>query len=332
VKGRLQIETVASQVLKGNPLGDPHVREVPVYLPPSYGKVRGRRYPFLLFLPGFTGGGRTLLSHHPWKETLVERFERLILGGKAKECVLAIADCFTSFGGSQYLNSSATGRYEDHVLELVEYFTDKFGLLDAPESRALLGKSSGGFGALTLGMRHPDVWAHVGSHSGDALFDVTYGLDLPKYVRVLGKHGGDPARFTRDFLASKRKDLFDHDAVNIIAMSACYAPNPRSPVGFDFPCDPRTSEKVPAVWKRWLALDPTLAAPRHRANLKKLRTLFFDAGRRDEVYLEYGARKLSAVLKRLGVPHIHEEHEFGHRDMNDRYDRSLSLLSARLSR
>jgi len=35
-RGTVVIERVESQALKGNPLGDPHVREVPVYLPPGY--------------------------------------------------------------------------------------------------------------------------------------------------------------------------------------------------------------------------------------------------------------------------------------------------------
>ena len=59
MNGKLQIETIASLVLKGNPLGDPRRREVPVYIPPSYGTRPGRRYPVLFYLPGFTGGGRS---------------------------------------------------------------------------------------------------------------------------------------------------------------------------------------------------------------------------------------------------------------------------------
>ncbi|MEK7384029.1 MAG: esterase, partial [Elusimicrobiota bacterium] len=109
MNGRLQIETVSSLVLKGNPLGDPRRREVPVYLPPSYGAKRGRRYPVIFYLPGFTGTGRGSVNCNPWKENVVERFDRLISTGKSHEAILVIPDCFTAFGGSQYLNSGATG-------------------------------------------------------------------------------------------------------------------------------------------------------------------------------------------------------------------------------
>src|SRR5688572_32962691 len=99
MKGRLQLETLSSLVLKDNPLGDPRRREIPVYLPPSYGARRGARYPTIYYLPGFTGTGRGVVNHNPWKENLVERFDRLIAERKARECVLVCVDAFTAYGG-----------------------------------------------------------------------------------------------------------------------------------------------------------------------------------------------------------------------------------------
>ena len=78
MKGKVQVETVSSIVLKENPLGDPRRREIPVYLPPSYGTTRGRRYPVLYYLPGFTGSGMSAASTKPWKENPAERLDRLI--------------------------------------------------------------------------------------------------------------------------------------------------------------------------------------------------------------------------------------------------------------
>ncbi|MBI5631378.1 MAG: esterase [Elusimicrobia bacterium] len=327
MKGKVQIEAVSSSVLKGNPLSDPHRREIPVYLPPSYGKKRGKPYPVIYYLAGFTGGGRSVLNYNPWKENLAERLDRLIARGKVRECVLIIPDCFTAFGGSQYVNSSAVGRYEDHVVkELVPYFEDKLHLRRGPEGRAVMGKSSGGYGALSLGMKYPEVFGHALCHSGDMLFERCYGMDIPKFINCLDQRGGSAARLVREFLKSKRKDLLDHAAVNILAMAACYSPNPRSPWGFDFPFDTRTGELIPKTWARWREKDPVEAAQRFRANLKKLKTLYFDCGRRDEFCLHLGARKLSRVLKGLGVRHTYEEHDLGHFDMAERHDRSFQLL------
>jgi enterochelin esterase family protein len=329
--GRVQVEAVGSLVLKDNPLGDPRLRQVPVYLPPSYGKVR-RSYPVIYCLAGFTSTGRSLVNFHPWKENLAERFDRLIAEGEAKECVLIMPDCFTAFGGSQYLDSSATGRYEAHIIEeLIGFFEDKMTTSARPEGRAVAGKSSGGYGALMLAMKHPDVFGHVASHSGDMFFEACYGPDLMKGVTALGQFGGSVERFLKEFRAARDKDGFDHALINLVGMSACYSPNPKSKIGFDLPCDPHTAELSPAVWARWKSLDPVSIAAKHRANLKKLKTIFFDAGRRDEFHLHLGARKFSQALKRLGVKHIHEEHGFGHFDMSERWDVSLALLSKRLA-
>ena len=333
MKGRLQVETISSIVLKDNPLGDPRRREIPVYLPPSYGTARGRRYPVLYYLPGFTGTGRGAINYNPWKENVVERFDRLVADGKAPEAILVIADGFTAFGGSQYLNSSATGRYEDFVVyEIVGFMDDKHSTVRHPEGRAVIGKSSGGFGALTLAMRHPEVFGHCVSHSGDMGFEACYLQDFSKLVVAMDAAKKTPAKFVESFLASREKDAFDHAAVNALAMSACYSPNEKSPTGFDLPCDPRTGELVPAVWKRWLALDPVHAAAKHAGVLRRLKTLWFDAGTKDEFYLHLGARRLSDALKSLKVRHTYEEHAFGHFDMASRLDRSLPLLSSRCKR
>jgi enterochelin esterase family protein len=333
MKGKLQIETISSIVLKDNPLGDPRRREIPVYLPPSYGTKRGRRYPVLYYLPGFTGTGRGAVNYNPWKETLVERFDRLIEEGKAHEAILVIADGFTAYGGSQYLNSSATGRYEDFIVrELVGYIEDKFAAHRAPEGRALFGKSSGGYGALILGMRHADVFGHVASHSGDVAFETCYAADMLKLCVAVEKHGGSLAKLVADFRRSREKTGFGHETINALGMSSCYSPNPKSPFGFDVPVDPRTGALIPAVWKRWEALDPLHACVRHARSLAGLKTLWFDAGVRDEFYLHLGARRLSDQLKRLKIKHTYEEHGFGHMDMQSRYDVSLALLSKRCAR
>lgn len=334
MRGRVQVETLSSQVLKGNPLGDPHRRELPVYLPPGYGPAsRGKRLGLIVYLPGFMGGGRTVANYNPWKENLLERFDRLIAAGKAAPAVLVVADGFTSFGGSQYVNSSAVGRYEDHIAdELVPFFVDKFGAGAAEGARAVIGKSSGGFGALSLALRRPGVFGHAASHSGDAGFDACYGPDLLKFCAVVDcDYGASVERFARAFLASPKKDSFDHAALNALAMSACYSPNPKSALGFDVPADPKMGFLKPDVWRRWLDFDPVEQAAKRSKALKRLKTLFFDCGRRDEFFLQYGARRLAAVLKKAGVRHIHEEHDAGHFDMNDRYDRSLSMISKRLS-
>ncbi len=331
MKGRVIWETVGSVVLKGNPLGDPRLREIPVYLPPSYASAPKRRYPVVYYLTGFTGTVRGKIETHPWKESLVERLDRLIDSHKAPECILVVPDCFTRYGGSQYRNSEGTGLYEDHVVsELVPYIDAKYRTRTGAFYRAVMGKSSGGYGALWLGMRYPDVFAHVVCHSGDMFFDVCYAGDFPKCVNALAAFGGSFKRFVKEFSLAREKMSFPHELINIAGMGSTYSPNRKSPIGFDIPFNEKTGEIVPAVWKRWLACDPVRLAPRFTRALKSLKTLYFDCGKKDEFNLHLGARKFSQVLKGLGVRHVYEEHGLGHFDMDERYDLSFKRLGRQL--
>lgn len=327
--GTLLTETVGSVVLKGNPLGDPRLREVPVYLPPSYKEDLERRYPVVYFLQGFTGLAKWSVLSHPWRENPVERFDRLIQEGRAPEAVLVMPDGFTRYGGGQYINSAGTGLYEDHLtLELVPYIDGRLRTRPKPGARAVMGKSSGGYAALALAMRHPDLFGHAVSHSGDCLFEVSYGADFPKCVNALARYGGDFRRFLDAFAAARDKDALPHELINMAGMASAYSPNPKSPLGFDLPFDPVTGQTVEPVFRRWLEHDPVRMASKHAKALKGLKTLYFDCGVKDEFYLHLGARALARELRRLKVSFTHEEHEGGHFGIGDRYDAGFARLKA----
>lgn len=325
--GTVIVDRFESRVLKGNPLRDPHVRRMPVYLPPSYGDA-ARRFPVIFVLTGFTGSGESHLNRKPWGETFPERCDRLIRQRKMKEAIVVFPDCFTRLGGSQYLNSSAVGRYEDYVIrELVPHVDRRYRTIARAESRAVMGKSSGGYGSIVLGMRHPDVFGLVACQSGDMYFAYCYFPDIPKYLSALPKHGGSTARFLQKFWKSPKKSGEQMMMINLVAMSACYAPNPRAPLGFDLPWDEKTGLVRWDVWRRFLRWDPIVMMDRYRRNLRRLRFLFLDCGTKDEFQLHHGARIFSRRLREWGIPHVHEEFDDGHMEILYRNDRALELLS-----
>ena len=53
--GRLHHDTIESELLRGNPLGDPHVRPIWVYTPPGYEDSGTTRYPAIYVIQGYTG-------------------------------------------------------------------------------------------------------------------------------------------------------------------------------------------------------------------------------------------------------------------------------------
>jgi enterochelin esterase family protein len=315
-----------SAALRGNPAGDPARRVVPVLVPKGAGPHAARRFPVIYFLSGYGGSGRQALNWQPWVPSVPERLDRLRAAGKIGDVIAVFPDAFTIYGGSQYLNSAATGRYEDMIVrDLVPWIEARYPALPGARHRAVAGKSSGGYGALVLGMRHPDVFSAVACHSGDMYFDYCYVADFPRCLKQLRKHGG-LEKFMDAFFAAPKKtsDLFL--AMDIVAMAACYSPAPEKPWRVDLPFDEETGEIREDVWRRWLEHDPVRLAPRHADDLKKLRLLFLDCGSQDQFHLQYGLRILSRKLSALDVPHVVEEFEDDHTDISYRYETSLPRI------
>jgi S-formylglutathione hydrolase FrmB len=330
-RGSLQVETVESKLLRGNLPGDPHVRELHVYTPPGY-ETGTERYPVIWCLAGFTGRGRSFLNDAAWAPALNERMDALIASGRAKPVILALPDCFTHLGGSQYVNSTGLGRYEDYLVEeLVPLVDERYRTRSSPDHRGVMGKSSGGYGSIVLGMRHPDIFGAVACHSGDMGFELCYKRDFGPAARRIRKAGG-VASWMRDFAAQPRKRSEDFPALDVVAMAAAYSPNPENPPSYcDLPFDVETGELREDVWARWLEHDPLRLADRHAGALRGMRLLFLDCGTEDEFYLEMGARQMVRKLQALGIAHEYEEFEDGHMSIPYRYDVSLPKLSAALA-
>lgn len=323
--------TFESRILRDNPLGDPAARQIPIYLPPDY-ETSKARYPVVFFLAGFSGGGTLLLNESMWGETLPQRIDRLTRNKKIAPMIVVMADCRTKLGGSQYINSAANGRYEDYLVEeIVPWIDATYRTTAEPSQRSLMGKSSGGYGATVLAMRHPNVFGLAFDHSGDKYFEFCYRADIPAVVSGLGRYEHSAARFLRDFPhtpETRGRQWFT--IVNMLAMASCYSPNPDSPIGFDLPFDEHTGELLPEVWQRWLEHDPVELAARHADALRSLRLYYLDCGSWDEHHLQLGNRIFSQRLKVLGVPHTYEEFDGGHMNVAHRYERSLQLLSETL--
>lgn len=325
--GRIVIESFDSRALHGNPLGDPSRREVPVYLPPGYDSAPQRRYPVVYLLAGFNGRGTVFLNDTPGDENIAQRLDRLIGSGAVAPMIVVMPDCLTRLGGSQYINSSATGRYEDHLVqELVPHIDRSYRTLASRAARAVSGKSSGGYGALMLAMRHPDVFGLAASHSGDLYFELCYKPAFVTVAREIGRFGGVDG-FLRDLHAIRPRDAAYKAVLNTLAMASCYSPNPDAPHGFDLPFDPHTAEIDEAVWERWLQWDPVHLAGRYREALASLRLLYLDAGSKDEFNLQFGARIFATRLKASGIGFVHEEFNDSHLNIPYRFDDSFKAIS-----
>ena len=356
--GTLVVLEHVSRTLKGNPLGDPHVRKLAVWLPPQYDENvgssgSGRRFPVLYDLVGFTGSG---LGHVNWKnfgDNVPERAARLIRDEQMGPVIIVFPDCFTALGGNQYINSSAIGYYADYITrELIPFVDREFRTLADRDHRGCFGKSSGGYGAIIHGMRYARYWGAIANHSGDAYFDFVYWHDWPNTLNELAKHrlpkrkpgrydaraeanrkglaaGLDDGRIRR-FLQSawKNEKVLPKEVMCImnLCMAATYDPDPRAPNGFRVPFNLESGEALPERWARWRRHDPINLVQRYRQNLKTLRGIYIDCGWRDQFHIHYGARILAKRLAEAGIAHNYEEFDDDHSDIDYRMDVSLPFL------
>jgi len=326
MRGRIETTRFTSHRLAGNPWGDPVQRDLPVYLPPS-GRSEG--LPLLLLLTGYTGAGWMHFQRPRYlTDTIVGRLDRLVRSGLAPEAVMVAPDCLTTLGGSQYLNSTATGAYEDYVVrEVLPWVREKYGTGPV----AALGTSSGGYGALSLALRHPDVIRAAGSNAGDCYFEYTYLPDFPVAVRELRRAGG-PEPLLRRLLSAPTSGFGPKQplvqALEVMAYASCYSPIPSEPGRFDLPFDYESGELRPEVWARWLALDPArmVSTEPYRSAARRLAYLYVDGGGRDEYFLDLGAQIFAARAREAGARVDFETFDGVHADGGPRYDVMIPRL------
>jgi S-formylglutathione hydrolase FrmB len=278
-------------------------------------------------LVGYTGSG---LSHANWKPfgmNLPQRLDYLIGEQRMGPVVAVMPDCFTAYGGNQYINSSATGRYMDYLVdEVIPYVENRFSIQPGREHRAVFGKSSGGYGAMMHGLLRPDVWGAIACHSGDAYFEYSYLADMPDTLTELAKHGGSVERFLEAAWAKEKLNQEESMALMMIGMAAHYDPDPEAPLGFQLPVDPHTGEIRQDRWQHWLAHDPVRLVERYADNLRRLKGIYIDCGTKDQFKLLWGARIIHKKLEALGISHEYQEFDDNHSDIDYRMNESLPFL------
>ncbi len=334
MKGSIEFFDVQSAALEGNPLKDPSRRRTPIYLPPGYA-AGSERLPTVYFLHAFSNSALSWLNAQAFIKNVPERLDALVEAGALPPFIGVFVDGWTSLGGSQWVNSDAIGRYREYVAkDVVPQVDKKFRTLPAAASRAVVGHSSGGYGAFVMARYHSDVFGHLGCHSGDSGFEYCYQPDIPKVAGVLLKAGGVEAwwkEFNERCAATKPKGD-DFMVVNLLAMAAAYSPKKGDPLGSELPFDIETARLKTDVWTRWLVNDPVRFVPKNAEAFKRLKSVFLDCGTRDEANLRWGTRMVAEELKKLSIEHVHEEFDDGHSGVGYRFERSLGYLVPRLTR
>jgi hypothetical protein len=331
--GRFEESIFESEALRGNPLGDPHVRPLWVYLPPGYDDEPDRRYASIYMIQGLTGQLDMWRNRAAFRRNFPELADDLFAAGDAPPCILVWVDCWTSLGGSQFLDSPGTGKYHTYLCdEVVPWIDGRYRTVADAGGRGIAGKSSGGYGAMVTPMLRPDVFGGLATHAGDALFEACYLPEFRESVRALrDEYEGSYERFWEDFRSRPAlTKASDSVLLNSWCMAACYSTEEDGTVRLPF--DVATGELIPDVWERWLAKDPVRMVPERAEAVRSLRAVYIDSGNKDEWYLDLGAEAFRRALADVGVTEVHFElFDAGHMGIEYRYPLSLRYLAERLS-
>jgi enterochelin esterase-like enzyme len=325
--GELHELTFESEALRGNPLGDPSSRPLHVYTPPGW--PDDGPYPAVWSIQGLTGQVDMWSTRTAYGTTFVEDLDRLIRAGECRPVVVPMPDCWTAYGGSQFIDSAGTGRYGTYLCdEVVPWVDERFRTVPAREGRAVQGKSSGGYGALVLAMLRPELWGGLGDVSGDAAFEHCHLPEFAPAWSVLREHDSIEA-FWSQMLEQGKPSSATMAAINTIAMAACYSPGAGGEPELPFELVDGTLRED--VWRRWLDWDPVRMLPDHLDALRSMRAISLECGLQDEFRLYVGTAMLHRRLAEAGIEHRFELFAGGHGGIGHRYAPLVAWLAARLA-
>lgn len=301
--GRFEEKTYESELLRGNPLGDPHERPVLVYLPPGYDDS-DQRYPVVYVTMGYTGHIGMWFNRTPFRQPYPELLDAMFAEGDVPPAIVVFVDSWTRYGGSQCLDSPGTGQYNSYLCEeIVPWVDTTYRTIADRDHRAITGKSSGGYTAMVTPLLRPDVFGALATHAGDASFNLCYRGEFVVRARTLrDKYDGSYEKFF-EYIAGKAGRTTNEELhlLEMFGYASAYSAEPDGTVLLPFD---ELGEVIPEIWERWLAWDPVemVRKPQYADALRSLRAVWIDAGQQDEYYLDFGATAFHREAQKAGLP------------------------------
>jgi len=268
-------------------------RNVQIYLPEGYNEQDAVRYPVVYFLHGGDQNQRSNAVLFSICNNLIEKKEIL-------PCIIVKPDgTCPPWERSYYSNSELYGNFEDYIVyDLVAYIDSAYNTVSSKDKRAIMGYSMGGYGAMKLALKHPDLFCGVAAHSGF----LNMRMCSQFVPTVLTENGGAPVSLYKPGSGPWTYGAF--------AIAGALSPNlDNPPYHVDFPLD-GMGNWIDSVWSRWSVENcPFLAG-----NLSEEDDLaiYFDCGEQDE-FLSYAFNTSFAdSLDQLKIPYTFQSYTGGH--------------------
>jgi len=293
--GTVEHIKVHGKLLEGNLEGD----SASVYLPPSYKKNAKRRYPVIYMLHGYTDSDDKWMGPTKHWINLPSVIDKALAAKESREFIVVMPNGFTRYHGSMYSNSVATGDWEDFIAqELVAYVDAHYRTLRNAASRGLAGHSMGGYGAMRIGMKHPEIFSAVYLQSPCCMS----APDAERNAAFL-----ENAVTVKDFDGIAKVEFLPRV---MLASAAAWSPNPKNPpLYLDLPW--KDGKWQPDVAQKWAANAPLVEVDQYITNLRRLKGLAFDAGDKDQP-IASNIAILDGILNTNSVPHVFEIYDGDH--------------------
>jgi S-formylglutathione hydrolase len=293
-RGTVERIKVHGKGLVGNLEGDSPDRDVVVYLPPSYRATGDKRFPVVYLLHGFTDD-----IDHWWgvKQHFINVptvLDKTLAAG-VSEMIVVMPNAFTRYQGSMYSNSVTTGNWKDYVAkELVGYIDAHYRTIATTAARGLAGHSMGGYGAIRIGMKHPEIYSSV-------------YLMSPCCLAAGGQAPNPKAEAIQDPAAVAAADFGTKAA---LASAAAWSPNPKNPpLYLDLPY--KNGEMQPQIVAKWQANAPLSMIDQYISNLRQFKAIGMDAGTKDR-NIAGTVDTLHKILTDYGIAHAYELYDGDH--------------------
>ncbi len=295
--GRVVELEVPAPALKGNLLDTPSIQRAAIYLPPSYDQEPDRSFPVLYLLHGIFDEYDVWIEHFEVPKIL----DRLIENENLPELIVVMPNAGNVYGGGYYRNSPASGNWADYIADdLVEFVDAQFRTLKHAESRAVVGHSMGGYGALNLAM----------SKSG--VFSVVWALS-PCCLAPIEDLGFGNQAWRRAFAVTEPGDLRDlvdgrdFYTLAILGIVTAFSPDRNAPPTYgSFPFDIVRGEVVldDAAFDQFRDAFPVRQVRDARDSLRDLRGLGLGVGLGDQFsHIPAGTLEFSQLLGSERIPH-----------------------------
>jgi len=297
-KGTVERVKVHSKFLEGNLEGDLPDRDVTIYLPPSYKSAAQQRYPVVYMLHGFTDNDEKWMGLAKHWINLPAVIDKALASGEARETIVVMPNAFTRYFGSMYSNSVTIGDWEDFIAqELVQYIDAHYRTISDVASRGLAGHSMGGYGAMRIGMKHPEIFSSIYLLSPCCLAATERQTTAEMMQQAAAVK--DPSEVEKAGFMAKA----------MLASGAAWSPNPKNPpLYLDLPV--KDGEPQPDILAKWTANAPLAFADQYIGNLRQYKGISMDVGDKDG--LKVDATKLHELFDEYGLQNSFEIYEGTH--------------------